>query len=156
MKTDIKPIYKELKSRGMTLSVAESCTGGLVGHLITQEPGISDVFKGGVIAYSNDIKRAILGVSHKTLLKHGAVSRQCAIEMAKAVRIVTKSDIALSTTGNLGPSALEDKDVGVVHMAVTNGKKTLDESLKLKGNRSQNKTAAANKAINLLRKFLNQ
>lgn len=107
-----------LRTRGLTLAVAESCTGGLLGDLITDVPGSSDYFLGGVLSYSNQVKQAVLGVRAETLASQGAVSAQCAAEMAQGARRLVQSDVALSVTGIAGPGGgTADKPVGTVCFA---------------------------------------
>jgi PncC family amidohydrolase len=103
----------------LTLSTAESCTGGLIGHRLTNVPGSSDYFLGGVIAYANEIKKRVLGVSHQTLETHGAVSAETAIEMARGARRLLNTDMAISVTGIAGPGGgTFDKPVGLVYIAL--------------------------------------
>lgn len=112
-------ILASLRQRGETLAVAESCTGGGLGERITSVPGSSDVFLGGVISYSNALKAVLLGVSQQTLDKHGAVSEECAREMAEGVRNKTGATWAIAITGIAGPDGgSEDKPVGLVYTAV--------------------------------------
>jgi nicotinamide-nucleotide amidase len=104
-----------LRERGLTLAVAESCTGGLIGHRITEVPGSSEYFVMGVVSYSNDAKERLLGVRPETLREHGAVSPQTAEEMAVGVRRLAGADLGLSTTGIAGPGGgSPDKPVGTV------------------------------------------
>ncbi len=104
-----------LRERGLTLAVAESCTGGLIGHRITEVPGSSEYFLMGVVSYSNDAKERLLGVRPETLRDHGAVSTQAAEEMAAGVRRLSGADLGLSTTGIAGPGGgSPDKPVGTV------------------------------------------
>ncbi len=99
----------------MTLACAESCTGGLVAKLVTDIAGSSEVFEGGVVSYSNEVKMKILGVSEKTLAAHGAVSEETAREMALGVRVRLGADIGVSTTGIAGPGGgPPEKPVGTV------------------------------------------
>jgi len=108
-----------LKERGMTLAVAESCTGGLIGHRITDVPGSSAYFLLGVATYSNGAKERVLGVRADTLREHGAVSTQTAEEMAEGVRRLARADLGVSTTGIAGPGGgTEEKPVGTVCIAV--------------------------------------
>jgi nicotinamide-nucleotide amidase len=104
-----------LRERGLTLALAESCTGGLIGHRITEVPGSSEYFLVGVVSYSNDAKERLLGVRPETLRDHGAVSTQTAEEMAAGVRRLSGADLGLSTTGIAGPGGgSPDKPVGTV------------------------------------------
>jgi len=105
----IKMVHEVFKKRGLTLSVAESCTGGLISHYITILPGASNFFEAGVVAYSAEAKKKILGISPEVISKHGVVSEKTAKEMAEKVRSLTGTDYSLSTTGNLGPDVLEGK-----------------------------------------------
>ena len=104
------------RARGLTLGTAESCTGGLVGGRLTSVPGSSDVFLGGIVAYANAVKAAVLGVPAETLAVHGAVSAETAAAMAQGVRRVLGVDVAVSVTGVAGPGGgSDDKPVGLVH-----------------------------------------
>ncbi len=108
-----------LRERGLRLGLAESCTGGLVSALLAEQPGISDVFAGGVVAYSNEVKRTLLGVPSELLDQHGAVSEPVAIAMAEGVRRHMGCDFGLAVTGIAGPTgATPHKPVGTVHFAI--------------------------------------
>ncbi|MBV9772995.1 MAG: nicotinamide-nucleotide amidohydrolase family protein [Gemmatimonadetes bacterium] len=108
-------VGKLLRERGLTLAVAESCTGGLIGHRITEVPGSSAYFLLGVVTYSNQAKQQLLGVRIETLEEHGAVSTQTAEEMAAGVRRISGADLGLATTGIAGPGGgTPDKPVGTV------------------------------------------
>ncbi len=108
-----------LKRLGLTISVAESCTGGLLASRITDVPGSSAYFRGGIIAYQNDLKERLLAVPSQVIVRHGAVSRQTAEAMACGCRDLLASDIALSITGIAGPSGGSGKKpVGLVYIAV--------------------------------------
>ncbi len=144
-----------LRDRGLTLAVAESCTGGLVGHRVTQVPGSSEYFLGGVIAYRNDAKAAILGVSRSTLRKRGEVSRRTAAEMAQGARRIFRADIAVSTTGIAGPSGgSRAKPVGLVYLGLAHGGGTLVRRFLFKGSRHAVKSQAADAAFAMLREHL--
>jgi nicotinamide-nucleotide amidase len=106
-----------LAERG--LAVAESCTGGLIAHRLTNAPGSSRYFLGGVVAYANEVKERVLGVRPGTLREDGAVSREAALEMARGVRRLLGADIAISATGIAGPTGgMPEKPVGLVYVAL--------------------------------------
>lgn len=112
-------IGEALQRKGWTLSTAESCTGGLVLHRLTNIPGSSAYVLGGVVAYSNQIKQGVLRVKHGTLIAHGAVSRQVAEEMALGVRQLMQSDLAISITGIAGPGGgTSEKPVGLTYIGL--------------------------------------
>jgi PncC family amidohydrolase len=109
-----------LTERGLSVAVAESCTGGLLGHRLTNVPGSSAYFLGGIVAYSYDAKERLLGVRHNTLYDHGAVSEPTALEMAQGVRRVLGSDLGLSVTGIAGPGGgLPGKPVGLTWIGLS-------------------------------------
>jgi len=113
-------IGKILVEKGWTISTAESCTGGLLSHVLTGVSGSSSYFIGGVVAYSNRIKENILGVESKTLAQHGAVSEETALEMAAGIRKKFNTDFGLSTTGIAGPTGgTPTKPVGLVWMGIS-------------------------------------
>ncbi len=113
--TPVSVLSALLKARGLTFSAAESCTGGLVQKMVTDPPGASDVFAGGVVAYANQVKLVLLKVHPETLAKYGAVSEECAREMALGIKILTNSATAISVTGVAGPDGgTELKPVGTV------------------------------------------
>ena len=127
-----KQTVELLKSKKLKLATAESCTGGLISKRITDVSGSSEVFEGGVVCYSNRFKENVLGVSPETLKKYGAVSRETAREMVKGVLSLTKADIAVAVTGIAGPSSDDtNKPVGLVYIAVSDGKSTIVKKLSL-------------------------
>lgn len=137
-----------LRERHMTLATAESCTGGLVGHEIVSVPGSSGYYKGGIVAYSNEIKHALLGVSEETLARYTAVSRETAIEMAEGCRRALGADCAIATTGISGPGGgTEENPVGTVWIAVSDGKNTVAEKYVFTTTREQHQLRTANQAI---------
>ena len=150
----VDPLARELgslltKSR-LTVSVAESCTGGLLGSLITDQPGSSAYFLGGVIAYADEIKRAQLGVPADLLARHGAVSREVAIAMADGIRSKFATTIAAAITGIAGPDAEGSKPVGLTYVAVANPRGTTCTEYRFKGDRWANRRQAADEALRLL------
>ena len=138
-----------------TLSIAESCTGGLLGHLITETPGCSKYFMGGLITYSDDVKIEKLGLPKKELQKHGAVSEYTASLMARKVRRVFKTDIGIGITGIAGPDGgSKQKPVGLVYIAASTAPKITCKKYLFKGNRSSIKRQSARAALNLVRQEL--
>lgn len=146
----VRKVHKIFKEKGLTLAIAESCTGGLISHFITTLPGASVFFRAGVVSYSEDIKKDMLGVSSDTIEHYGVVSVQTAKEMAKKVRALTKSDYSLSSTGNLGPDVLEGKKQGLVYIAACGKRGTVFRELTLTGDREANKKEAALEALNMV------
>lgn len=144
-----------LLERGLTVAVAESCTGGLVGKRFTDTPGSSDYFLGGVTAYHNDVKMDVLGVPAGMLAQYGAVSEEVAAAMAEGVRALLHTDCALSTTGVAGPGGgTEEKPVGLVYIGSVVDGVTEVERLMLWGRRDQIRERAALAAVDLLRRRL--
>jgi nicotinamide-nucleotide amidase len=144
-----------LLKKKLTLSVAESCTGGLIGNLLTNVPGSSGFFLGGVIAYSNQAKMDLLRVSKETLHTHGAVSDPVAREMAAGVRRELKTDLGLSVTGIAGPDGgTEEKPVGTVHIGLASGDETFSGKYRFWGKREQNKLNSAMMALDWVRRVL--
>lgn len=149
-----KQTVELLKSKKLKLATAESCTGGLISKRITDVSGSSEVFEGGVVCYSNRFKENVLGVSPETLKKYGAVSRETAREMVKGVLSLTKADIAVAVTGIAGPSSDDtNKPVGLVYIAVSDGKSTIVK--KLLNNftndvREQNRSISADTALEMI------
>ena len=140
-----------LKTAGLVCATAESCTGGGVGAAITAVAGSSEVFAGGVISYSNDVKRNVLGVESATLEKFGAVSSQTAGEMAVGARNLLKVDLAVALTGIAGPSGgTEEKPVGLVWFAIANKDGVRTEKVIFPGNREEVRNAAVLHAIGML------
>ena len=113
-------LVKALSQKGLTISTAESCTGGLIAKSITDVSGASSVFFGGVVSYDNSVKMGVLGVLESTLASHGAVSYETAREMAQGVRKALKTDIGISTTGIAGPGGgTAEKPVGTVYIGIS-------------------------------------
>lgn len=137
--------------RGLTVAAAESCTGGLVAHLITEVPGSSGYFRGGVVAYSDDVKRAALGVTDDVLRAHGAVSAQVAVAMAEGARARLGTDLGAGVTGIAGPDGgSEAKPVGLVYVAVAGGPMPVVQRFVWPHDREGNKRASAEAVLRLL------
>jgi len=148
-------IINELKKRNLTISVAESCTGGSLGDRITSVPGSSDVFLGGIISYSNKLKNSLLNVPEELLEKKGAVSKEVAKKMAEEIRKITGSDIGISITGIAGPGGgSKYKPVGLVFMHIN--AENYDEGMYkiFPGNRDIIKKRSVNFSLNLIREYL--
>ncbi|MBP7303427.1 MAG: CinA family nicotinamide mononucleotide deamidase-related protein, partial [Fervidobacterium sp.] len=130
-------VYKLLKDNGLTVSFAESCTGGLISSTFVDIPGVSDVYKGGVITYSNESKTKILGVAQETLEKHGAVSEECVREMVDGCKRLFNSSFAVAVSGIAGPSGgSEEKPVGTVCIALATPTKIISSTHLLRGDRN--------------------
>lgn len=146
-----------LLALGWKLAVAESCTGGLLGHLITEVPGSSAYFLGGVIAYAYEVKQSMLGVRLETLERHGAVSEETAREMADGVRTRLGAQVGVAITGVAGPGGgTADKPVGLTWLAVSTEDGTRAEKRLWKGDRSANKAQSAQAALTLLNDVLKE
>jgi nicotinamide-nucleotide amidase len=144
-----------LTQRGLTIAVAESCTGGLLGHRLTNIPGSSVYVKGGVIAYSNEIKQQSLGVGADTLATRGAVSEEAAVEMATGVRRALRSDLGLAITGIAGPDGgTADKPVGTVCFALAAADVVYHRRYQLWGNREWVKLLSSQVALDWVRRHL--
>jgi PncC family amidohydrolase len=152
----VSEIHEFFKKKKLTFSIAESCTGGLISHYITSLPGASTFFTAGIVSYSEDIKKDILGVPQKTIADFGVVSDETAREMAEKVRLLAKTDYSLSATGNLGPDVLEGKERGLIYIAASREGKTISRQLRLRGNRDENKEEAALAAMRLLAELAEQ
>ncbi len=144
-----------LTERKLTISVAESLTGGLLADRITNVPGSSAYFERGVVTYSNRSKTELLGVPEEILKEHGAVSQEVAVLMAEGVRKASGTDIGVSTTGIAGPAGGTDKKpVGTIFIAVSDGKRTVCRDFTFKWERRRNKEITSQWALELIRRFL--
>lgn len=144
-----------LLGKALTVSVAESCTGGLVSHKLTNVPGSSSYFDRGVVVYSNEAKIEILGVPEDTIQDHGAVSPETAVAMAQGVRRISGTDIGLSTTGIAGPGGgTPSKPVGLVYIGYSDEERSLAEKHQFMRERMWNKERSAIAALDILRRIL--
>ena len=151
-------VHKTLVERGLTLATAESCTGGNIARLLTAQAGASAYFKGGVVAYSNEVKESALGVKHATLETHGAVSEETVREMVEGVRQRLGADLAIATTGIAGPDGgTMEKPVGTVWIAVADATHTEAKLLQFGANRrQQNIDRSTNQAYAMLIRLICQ
>ncbi len=152
-----KAILDYMNAKGLTLSVAESCTGGYLSHLLTQHAGSSKVFLGGAVSYSNQLKSSMLGVLEKTLLDFGAVSEETVLEMALGAIKNYGSDYSISISGIAGPDGgTEDKPVGTVWIAIAGRTKTISRKFQFGNKRAQNIERSAVNALSLLHKLVKE
>lgn len=157
MKTEdlAREVLSKLTDEGRTLATAESCTGGLLGKLLTDIPGASNAYKGGVISYVSEVKHRLLGVEQETLDICTAVSRETAHEMAKGAREAVKADVGVSTTGLAGPDGDgTGRPVGLVYIALDMECFSYCRELHLTGDRSEIRAQAAHEALLMLLEFL--
>lgn len=152
-----KAILNYMAEKGLTLSVAESCTGGYISQLFTQHPGSSKVFLGGGITYSNELKESIIGVTSETLAQYGAVSEQTVTQMAEGALRAFKSDYAIAVTGIAGPDGgTEDKPVGTVWIGVAKAGKTQVKKFTFGNKRTQNIERSAVAALFMLNTLIKE
>ncbi len=145
-------VGRALRTRGWTLAIAESCTGGLVGHMITKEPGASDYLLLDAVTYANSAKQSVLGVDEDVLRGHGAVSPECAARMAEGARRVSGSDVALAITGIAGPGGASDnKPVGLVYFAIATKDGTEVKERRFNGERAWIQTLASYVGLQMVR-----
>ena len=148
-------IGKYLTERGLKLSVAESCTGGLIGHRITNIPGSSNYYLGSITAYAYEAKVRLLGVKWSTLEKFGAVSEETVLEMATGIKNVFDADIGLAVSGIAGPGGgMPHKPVGYTWIGLSSENFVKAWNFTWKGNRIENKEQTAQKALELLEEYL--
>jgi len=147
----------KLRKRKLTIAVAESCTGGLLGSRITDVAGSSEYFLGGVIAYQNKVKEALLHVPHDVIAAHGAVSAQTVEAMASGCRELFKCDIAVSITGIAGPGGgSAEKPVGLVYVGLSTVHGTVSRRFQWQGSRISNKESSVRAAMELILSELTQ
>ena len=155
LKNPEKELFLLLKSDKLSLSTAESCTGGLIAKRITDFSGASEVFLGSIVAYSNEIKVNLLNVAQKNLDTHGAVSEEVAVEMASGVRKTLGANIGISTTGVAGPTGGSiEKPVGTVCFGFSINEKTFSCTKRFSGNRKKVRDFAAEFALIKLIEYL--
>lgn len=144
-------LVDELKKQKLTVTTVESCTGGLIGALLTSVSGSSSVYDGGFVTYSNEMKMHMVQVQKETLSKHGAVSSQTAIEMATGGCEQTKADIAISVTGVAGPTGgSEEKPVGLVWFGINHKGNVKSEKMIFDGDRTSVRQQACAHALHLI------
>jgi nicotinamide-nucleotide amidase len=147
-------VLDKLRSAGLKLAVAESCTGGMLGERITNIPGSSDVFLGGVIAYDNEVKVDALGVRREDIERHGAVSEEVALQMAAGIRKKMGADVGVAVTGIAGPGGgTPDKPVGLVWISVQ-GSAAKARRFHVGGDRAEIRQRAAQAALEMVRRTL--
>lgn len=149
-------VVQEMTARGLTLATAESCTGGLMGKRITDVPGASACYLGGVVSYQNEVKENLLGVRHETLITKGAVSEDTACQMAEGVRKALGADIGISTTGVAGPGGgTPEKPVGLIYVGISTKDKTWAvRILRPRQSRESLRRLASSTAFDLVRRHL--
>lgn len=147
-------IGKLLLAKNLTLSVCESCTGGMLGSIITSVAGSSRYFLGGVVAYADIVKQEIVGVRSRTLKRHGAVSTAAVREMALGVQKKIRSDIGIAITGIAGPGGSGTKSIGTVYFAIVARKRVVMQRCLFKGSRQAIRRAACAKALDMLEQML--
>jgi PncC family amidohydrolase len=147
--------YQAKTGKSLTIGSVESATGGRIADRITNVPGSSDYFKGSVVAYSNEVKIALLGLRKATIENYGVVSEQTALEMAQGGRKVLDVDICVSDTGIAGPSgATPEKPVGLFYLGLAAEDTSFSQTHVFPGNREGNKRDAAEAALNMLKQYL--
>jgi PncC family amidohydrolase len=147
--------YQAKTGKPLTIGAVESATGGRIADRITNVPGSSDYFNGSVVAYSNEVKIALLGVKKATIENYGAVSEQTALEMAQGGRRLLDVDICIADTGIAGPSGgTPEKPVGLFYLGLAARDGSLSQKHVFPGNREENKQDAAEAALNMLKQYL--
>ncbi|MBI5351416.1 MAG: CinA family protein [Chloroflexi bacterium] len=156
MKIILEEVLKEtLLARGLKLATAESCTGGLVSHRITNISGSSEYFLGGIVSYSNEAKASLLGVSWDTLNSYGAVSRETVLEMARGARKLFHVDIGISVSGIAGPTgAMPGKPVGTTWLGLSTSEGEWARHFIWDGDREQNKQTSSEAALQFIVDYL--
>lgn len=150
----VKKLHDIFKSKGLRLSIAESCTAGLITHMLTTLPGTSEFLDSAIIPYSIEAKKNLLGIGQSCIERHGAVSEEMAREMAESIRDKTGTDFSLAVTGNLGPKPMPEpmgsKKVGIVFIAVSSKIETTSRGFAFEGTRDEIKESAGRTALEFL------
>lgn len=155
LRAPAEAVLRLCREAGLRIATAESCTGGLLGATLTEVPGSSAVYEGGIVSYQNRVKAALLGVSEATLASVGAVSEACARQMAEGAAKVFKADLAMSTTGIAGPDgATAEKPVGRVYVAVTLQGETQVSENTFAGSRAEVRQQTVMKALEMAQQCL--
>ncbi len=151
----LEKISLVLKDKKLTIASAESCSGGLISHTLTNISGSSEYFDRGIVSYSNKAKMELLGVSEDILEKYGAVSEQVAKAMAEGIRTKSNVDIGLSTTGIAGPTGgTKEKPVGLVYIGLSTKDEILVKKFQFSGDRLENKESTCEAALQMLYDYL--
>ncbi len=154
---EARQLIEALTRQGKTLATAESCTGGLLGALLTEVPGASAVYLGGIVSYAYSVKERFLAVDPGLLQEKGAVCPEVAEQMAQGARQALLSDYALSVTGNAGPGTDPlNPNVGEIYIACAGEQVSIGKNLTLSGNRAENRQAACREALRLLQAILDE
>ncbi len=128
-------IFKTLIEKNITITAAESFTGGLFCNELTNTPGVGEIFSGGFVTYSNEMKINILDVDEKTIEQKGSISKEVSLQMAQGAKYITGADLSISFTGNAGPTVLEDKEIGKIYISIIYLEKEKTHNLNLRGTR---------------------
>lgn len=150
----IDEIVNLLKDNNLKLSFAESCTGGLLSAKVVNVSGASEVFNGGFVTYNNEMKMSLLGVDYDTLNKYSAVSKECAMEMAKGCKSKTGADISLSVTGYAGPGDTPEEPKGLVYIGYAYGNIVSAREFRFTGERNTIRNKAVERAIELIKEII--
>jgi len=153
----VQTIGSKLTSQGLTLVTAESCTGGLIAHRITNVSGSSAYYLGGFVTYANEAKEALVGVRRETLLAHGAVSEETAREMARGARLRLAGDIGIAVTGIAGPTGgTPDKPIGLAYLALSAPDAEICQRHIWQGDRLENKALSAEACLQMVLDYLQE
>lgn len=152
--TSLRSLHDILRQRGLKIAVAESCTGGLLAAALTEVPGSSQSFLGGMVTYANQAKIGILGVNEGLILAHGAVSAEVAGQMATGARSVFGAEVGLGVTGVAGPDSDGDKPVGLTYIGASHEDNTVVREYNWTGDRAFNRAASVAAAIELAAEIL--